>query len=72
MENNIQEKAQSIQEKLKDILDDEDIELAFCIFTTKGSPDNIIAEKGHFYDITMMLSSIVRGNHKRIQGEVGV
>ena len=72
MENDIQSKAQSIKEKLKDILDDEDIEIAYCLFTIKNDPGQIIAEKGHFYDITKVLSNAIRENHKRMQGEVGL
>jgi len=68
----LQEKMTIIKEKLNDILADEDIELAFCLFRIKDNPGLIRTEVGHFYDITRELSTVVRENHQRMSGEVGI
>lgn len=72
IENELQSKLESIQEKLNSILDDDDIELGFCIFRIKNNPGEIRAEKGHFYDITRELSVVLKESHKRMMEEVGV
>jgi len=69
---NINSKMKSIKEKLDVILDDDDIELAFCIFTIKKQPETIIAQVGHFYDVTRLLTSAIRDIHSRMHDEIGL
>jgi len=69
---NINSKMKSIKEKLDVILDDEDIELAFCIFTIKKQQETIIAQVGHFYDVTRLLTSAIRDIHSRMHDEIGL
>lgn len=68
----VNDKLSSIKTKLDSILADNDIEMAHCVFTIKNRPETIVVQQGHFYDITRMLSTILKDHYNRMRSEVGL
>lgn len=68
----VKDKISNLKEKLNDILEDEDVEIAFCLFTIKGESESILVEKGHFYDITKNVGEVMREHHSKIREEIAI
>lgn len=68
----VQDKISNLKEKLNDILEDEDVEIAFCLFAIKGESDSIVVQKGHFYDITKQVGNILRDHHNKIREDLAI